>query len=90
MVDFKGNVIGRMGPENIKQAKLAYDENGNVIGYIDEKGNVIDFNGKKIGRMLEDGTLVDESGNSTTTTTTTATATTTAAETEEWILSTNC
>ena len=35
--------------------KLAYDENGNVIGYVDENGNVYDFDGNLIGKADENG-----------------------------------
>ena len=42
---------------------MAYDENGNVIGYIDEDGTVRDFTGKLIGYLGEDGTIHDVNGN---------------------------
>ena len=74
IVDLDGNVIGRAGdaetlisdensPSDGLMRRLAYDKDGNVIGYIDENGNVIDFNGNIIGKMLPDGTIVDLNGN---------------------------
>ena len=77
--DFKGNIIGKVnkdgnvvvqktGTGNIIGKKgdavtLAYDANGNVIGYIDENGNVIDANGNIVGHVDENGNVVDENGN---------------------------
>ncbi len=43
--------------------RLAYDENGNVIGYIDSDGNVYDFNGNLIGQVDENGNITDADGN---------------------------
>ena len=58
-LDGEGLVIGQQG-ENMN---LAYDENGNVIGYIDENGVVRDFNGNIIGHIDENGNVIDENGN---------------------------
>lgn len=70
-VNDKGEIIGNNGDmKNIPiigrkgdTATLAYDANGNVIGYIDENGNVIDANGNIIGHVDENGNILDENGN---------------------------
>jgi len=64
----KGEIIATVDEQPIfsklgDKLRLAYDKDGNVIGYIDKDGNVRDFNGNIIGKMLEDGTLVDLDGN---------------------------
>ena len=43
--------------------RLALDENGNVIGFVDEDGTVRDFEGNLIGYVGEDGTINDVTGN---------------------------
>ena len=43
--------------------KAVYDANGNLIGYVDEDGNVRDASGNIIGKVLPDGTVVDLNGN---------------------------
>ena len=43
--------------------RLAIGPNGEIIGYIDEAGNVHDKDGKIIGRVNEDGLIVDANGN---------------------------
>ncbi len=63
IVDAEGNVIGDSAGQAQKGLRLAYDKDGNIIGYIDEDGNVRDFNGNIIGKVLEDGTIVDLDGN---------------------------
>ena len=67
-IDKDGNIIGdRMITENIgkvgTEKRLAYDKDGNVIGYIDDDGTVYDFNGNVIGHIDENGNIVDENGN---------------------------
>ncbi|MBP5215784.1 MAG: DUF3659 domain-containing protein, partial [Alphaproteobacteria bacterium] len=51
--------IGEVG----KRMSIARDEDGNVIGYIDEKGNLVDENGNIIGRVDESGNVYDNKGN---------------------------
>ena len=52
-------ITGRKGAA----AQLALDADGNAIGYIDENGDVRDFNGNIIGRVDESGNIVDANGN---------------------------
>ena len=66
VVDKNGNIIASSGKVlgtagNYK--RLAYDKDGNVIGYIDKDGTVRDFHGNLIGKMLPDGTIIDKNGN---------------------------
>ena len=42
---------------------VAYDKNGNIMGYIDKDGNVIDPGGNIIGKVQPDGSIVDANGN---------------------------
>ena len=50
LVDRNGNVIGKISDLNVGGLRrLAYDADGNVIGYIDEDGSVRDFDGNLIG-----------------------------------------
>ncbi|MBO5441065.1 MAG: DUF3659 domain-containing protein, partial [Alphaproteobacteria bacterium] len=43
--------------------RLAIGPNGEIIGYIDEAGNVYDQDGNLIGTVNEDGLIVDADGN---------------------------
>ncbi len=52
-------IAGKKG----KAIKVAYDKDGNIIGYIDEDGTVRDFNGNVIGKVDADGNIIDENGN---------------------------
>ena len=49
--------------DDVWTGKAVYDANGNLIGYVDEDGNVRDASGKIIGRVMPDGTVVDLNGN---------------------------
>ena len=46
-----------------KGLRPLYDENGNLIGYIDENGNLVDANGNIIGRVDANGNILDADGN---------------------------
>ncbi len=46
-----------------KKLRAVYDENGNLIGYLDENGNLVDANGNIIGKMGADGKIRDLDGN---------------------------
>ncbi len=46
-----------------KGRQEVYDENGNLIGYIDENGNLVDVNGNIIGKVDADGKIRDLDGN---------------------------
>ena len=74
VVDEAGNPVGHVNPDGTvttrqvigqrgSTSRLAVDENGNVIGYIDENGNVVDFNGNVIGQVDANGNVVDKNGN---------------------------
>ena len=63
-IDAEGNVyqqqkIGQKGAA----ARLVYDANGNIIGYVDENGIAYDFNGNVIGHVDENGNVIDANGN---------------------------
>ena len=55
LLDVNGNEIGDM--------RVLRDADGNLIGIIDDEGNIIDADGNVIGRILPDGTMVDKDGN---------------------------
>ena len=59
ITDLAGNIIGKVGATQ----RLAYDADGNVIGYVDDDGTVRDFDGNVIGRMDASGNVVDANGN---------------------------
>ena len=52
-----------IGGDGIGAHRLAIGPNGEIIGYIDEAGNVHDRDGNIIGRVNEDGMVVDSDGN---------------------------
>ena len=55
LLDVNGNEISDM--------RVLRDADGNLIGIIDDEGNIIDTDGIVIGRILPDGTIVDKNGN---------------------------
>jgi len=74
VVNENGDVVGRVNKNGNAVAKdsigkrgstvrLAFDKDGNVIGYVDENGVVRDFNGNIIGHVDENGNIVDDNGN---------------------------
>jgi YD repeat-containing protein len=65
-VDLNGNVLSTGNQKNAqagKRLQATYDENGNLIGYVDENGNVVDAYGNVVGKVLADGSVVDLNGN---------------------------
>lgn len=46
----------------LSKRQAVYDENGNLIGYLDENGNLVDANGNIIGKVGPDGKLVGLDG----------------------------
>ena len=63
IVDKDGNVIGRVTSEDGYLSRPVYDADGNILGYIDENGNLVDANGNVIGYIDENGNLIDNDGN---------------------------
>ena len=74
VVDEDGNIVGKMGADGTvstvqtigkrgSTARLAIDKDGNVIGYVDDKGNVFDLSGNLIGHTDDNGNVIDENGN---------------------------
>jgi YD repeat-containing protein len=66
VVDLNGNVLSTGNQKNAqagKKLQATYDENGNLIGYVDENGNLVDAYGNVIGKVLADGSVVDLNGN---------------------------
>lgn len=76
VIDSKGNVIGKMledgtiidsksvlGQVETEERTLAFDANGNLLGYVDENGNVVDLKGNIVGKVDENGNVVDAQGN---------------------------
>ena len=61
IVDLDGQVIGE-SRDNVTVADVALDENGNVIGRIDQSGNVIDEFGNVVGRVSADGSVIGNDG----------------------------
>ena len=58
-LDKNGKIIG--STNDIR--RLAYDKDGNVIGYVDEDGSVRDFKGNVIGKVDANGNIIDANGN---------------------------
>lgn len=76
VIDKDGNIIGKVqadgsivSTENIigkvddTERTLAFDADGNLLGYVDENGNVVDLNGNVVGRVDENNRVVDADGN---------------------------
>ena len=61
-VDDNGAVVAADSPLMGKTLKVAYDKNGNVIGYVDKDGNLLNVKGEVIGKMREDGKITNLKG----------------------------
>ncbi len=51
----------RISPQ--AKRKMIFDKDGNLVGYLDENGNVVDKDGNIIGSVDENGNFVDGKGN---------------------------
>ena len=57
--DYSGDIIGRSG----EARETVVGEDGKIRGYIEDDGNVMDLNGKRIGRVDDSGNIIDDDGN---------------------------
>lgn len=67
ILDAEGKTIATAKPLQFYNLTLdrqkVYDENGNLIGYVNKDGSVVDENGKLIGLVNDDGIVISANGN---------------------------
>lgn len=67
VADKTGKIIATAKPLQFYNLTLdrtkVYDEDGNLIGYVNKDGSVVDENGKIIGLVNEDGMVISANGN---------------------------
>ena len=67
IVDSAGNTLAFATPlqyhnDNQTSKQMIYDENGNLIGMLNDKGELIDANGNVIGKVDEEGNIIGVNG----------------------------
>ncbi len=58
VVDTSGKTIGQVG----KEVAIAYDEKGNILGFVNDNNEVVDANGNVVGYVDANGRVSNEDG----------------------------